>query len=65
VSKRCSIPMPCRFEDHCKHRQLPAHQSTGSFWPNGAGEACRHYELHTPTPEEVAERMIRLAGAHS
>ncbi len=64
MSKRCSTPLPCKFDDHCKHRQVPLSQCNGHFWPQNSGEDCKHYELHSPTPEEIAERMMRLAGAH-
>jgi hypothetical protein len=64
VSKRCSTPSPCKFDDHCRHRQVPLHLCNGHFWPNNTGEACGHYELHAPTEEELSQRLIRLAGAH-
>lgn len=64
MSKRCSTPMPCKFEDHCAHKQLPHAYSTGFFWPPNTGEDCQYYELHTPTPEQVAEKLARLVRAH-
>ena len=64
MTRRCSTATPCKFEDHCKHRQVPFNSSNGFFWVDGTGEQCRHYELHTPSEEEVSQRLIRLAGAH-
>ena len=46
MNKRCCTPMPCRFEHHCVHRQIPLRLCSGYFWPTNTGEACQQYELH-------------------
>ena len=63
MPKRCSTPNPCRFDSHCKHRQIPQHQCNGFFWPNNTGEACQSYELHTePSKSEWGALPDRMGA---
>lgn len=52
----------CPYEQHCAHRQVPAHTTRLFFQPGSVGEHCPNYELATSAIDHHDEIMTKMGA---